>query len=122
MQGEVAGLLPGEGDTEPGWASAKQQGTPWDKGQPYLPESPQESTPPQQEGVPSSHGGTPRVSLVAQMVKNPPTIQETRVLSLGSSPGEGNSNLLQYSCLENSMGRGAWWVTVRGITEPDTTE
>ena len=39
MQGEVAGLLPGEGDTEPGWASAKQQGTPWDKGQPYLPDS-----------------------------------------------------------------------------------
>ena len=33
-----------------------------------------------------------------------------------SSPGEGNGNLLQYSCLENSMDRGAWWVTVHGVT------
>ena len=30
------------------------------------------------------------------------------------SPGEGNGNLLQYSCLENSMDRGAWWVTSMG--------
>ena len=33
---------------------------------------------------------------------------------LGRSPGEGNDNLLQYSCLENSMDRGAWQATVRG--------
>ena len=32
----------------------------------------------------------------------------------GSSPGEGNRNPLQYSCLENSMDRGAWWATVHG--------
>ena len=31
---------------------------------------------------------------------------------LGRSPGVGNGNLLQYSCLENSMDRGAWWATV----------
>ena len=31
------------------------------------------------------------------------------------SPGEGNSNPLQHSCLENSMDRGYWWVTVHGI-------
>ena len=37
-------------------------------------------------------------------------------------PGEGNGNPLQYSCLENSMGRGAWWATVQGVTELDTTE
>ena len=30
-------------------------------------------------------------------------------------PGEGNGNLLQYSCLENSMDRGAWWATVHGV-------
>ena len=33
---------------------------------------------------------------------------------LGRSPGEGNSNPLQYSCLENPMDRGAWWATVHG--------
>ena len=32
------------------------------------------------------------------------------------SPGEGNGNPLQYSCPENSMDRGAWWVTVHGVT------
>ena len=31
------------------------------------------------------------------------------------SPGEGNGNLLQYSCLENSMDRGVWWATVHGV-------
>ena len=34
---------------------------------------------------------------------------------LGRSPGEGNGNLLQYSCLENPMDRGAWWATVHGV-------
>ena len=34
----------------------------------------------------------------------------------GLIPGEGNGNPLQYSCLENHMDRGAWWVTVHGIT------
>ena len=33
---------------------------------------------------------------------------------LGRSPGEGNSNPLQYSCLENPMDRGVWWATVHG--------
>ena len=41
---------------------------------------------------------------------------------LGSSPGEGNSNPLQYSCLGNPMGREAWWATVYGVVkESDTT-
>ena len=35
----------------------------------------------------------------------------------GTSPGEGNGNPLQYSCLENSMDRGAWWATVHGVTK-----
>ena len=35
----------------------------------------------------------------------------------GRAPGEGNSNPLQYSCLENSMDRGAWWATVHGVTK-----
>ena len=33
----------------------------------------------------------------------------------GRSPGGGNGNLLQYSCLENSMDRGAWGATVHGL-------
>ena len=33
---------------------------------------------------------------------------------LGRSPRGGNGNLLQYSCLENPMDRGAWWATVHG--------
>ena len=34
---------------------------------------------------------------------------------LGRSPGVGNGNLLEYSCLENSMDRGTWWATVHGV-------
>ena len=36
------------------------------------------------------------------------------------SPGEGNGNPLQYSCLENSMDGGAWWATVHGVTKSQT--
>ena len=35
----------------------------------------------------------------------------------GRSPGEENGNPLQYSCLENSMDRGAWWATVHGVAK-----
>ena len=37
------------------------------------------------------------------------------ILGSGRSPGEGNGNPLQYSCLENPMDRGAWWATVHGV-------
>ena len=49
-------------------------------------------------------------SLVAQMVKNLPAMQETQALSLSweDSMEKGNGYLLQFSCLENSMDRGAW--------------
>ena len=39
---------------------------------------------------------------------------------LGRSPGEGNGNPLQYSCLENSMDRGAWRATVHGVAKSRT--
>ena len=35
----------------------------------------------------------------------------------GRSPGEGNDNPLQYSCLENSMDQGAWWATLHGVAK-----
>ena len=38
----------------------------------------------------------------------------------GRSPGEGHSNPLQYSFLENSMDRGAWWATVHGVAKSQT--
>ena len=51
-----------------------------------------------------------RASLVAQTVKHLSAMQETWVRSLDwkDSPGEGNGNPLQYSCLENPMDGGAW--------------
>ena len=41
---------------------------------------------------------------------------------LGRSPGGGDGNRFQYSCLENPMDRGAWWVTAHRVIESDTTE
>ena len=40
----------------------------------------------------------------------------------GRSPNVGNGNPLQYSCLEHSMDRGAWWATVHEVAECNTTE
>ena len=61
-------------------------------------------------------------SLATQRVHNLLAIQETQVQSLGRgrSPGEGNVYPLQYSCLENSMDRGAWQATVHGISKSRT--
>ena len=42
------------------------------------------------------------------------------ILGLGRSPGEGNGNPLQYSCLENSMDRGGWWTIVHVVTKSGT--
>ena len=44
------------------------------------------------------------------------------ISGLERSPEEGNGNLLQNSCLEYPMGRGAWQATVHGVAELDTTE
>ena len=53
------------------------------------------------------------------MAKNPPAIagdirDAGSIPGLGRFPGEGHGNLLQYSCLENPMDRGAWWAIVHG--------
>ena len=59
------------------------------------------------------------------VVKNPPpnagNIRDVDSKpGLGRSPGEGNGNPLQYSCLENPMDRGAWWATVHGVAKSQT--
>ena len=56
--------------------------------------------------------------LVAQLVKESACNSGDLGLipGLGGSPGEGNGNPLQYSCLENPMDRGAWQATVYGVT------
>ena len=59
------------------------------------------------------------------MVKNVPAkTGDTRIMGLipgpGRSLGIGNSNPLQYFCLENSMDRGAWWATVHGVAKSQT--
>ena len=56
------------------------------------------------------------------VVKNPPAnAGDARnvglIPGLGRFPGVGNGNSFQYSCLENSMDRGAWWATVHGVAK-----
>ena len=59
------------------------------------------------------------------MVKNQPanagdTGDMGSIPGSGRSPGGGNGNALQYSCLENPMDRGAWWATVHGVAKSQT--
>ena len=58
------------------------------------------------------------------MVKNPPAKAEDMDLIPGSgrSPEDGNGNLLQNSCLENSKDRGASWAAIHGVANSDTTQ
>ena len=58
--------------------------------------------------------------MVAQMVKNLPAMQETWVWEDSPSPGEGIGNPFPYTCLENSMDRGAWQATAHGVTKSQT--
>ena len=66
-----------------------------------------------------------RASQVVLVVKNtPPNTGNLRdagsIPGSGRSPGEGNGNPLQYSCLGNSMGRGALQATVHGVAQSQT--
>ena len=59
---------------------------------------------------------------VALVKKNPPANAEDirdvgLIPRLGRSPGGGNGNPLQYSCLENPMDKGAWWATVHWVAK-----
>ena len=69
----------------------------------------------------------PKFILLFKVIKNPSAnAGNERDVGLipgsGRSPGVRNGNPLQYSCLENSMDRGAWWATVHGVTKSDMTE
>ena len=59
-----------------------------------------------------------RASLLAQSVKNVPAMQKPwcSIPGSGRSPGEGNGNPLQYSCLENPVDKGTWRATVHGVS------
>ena len=62
---------------------------------------------------------------MALVVKNPPASagdagDSGSVPGLGRSPGGGHSNLLQYSCLENPMDRGAWTAVVHRVAKSQT--
>ena len=74
--------------------------------------------------VKPSQAGASQV--VGSVVKNLPA-SAGNTEDIGSVPGSGrspggNGNLLQYSCLENPMDRGAWWATVHRVVELDMTE
>ena len=62
---------------------------------------------------------------MALVVKNPPASagdvrDADSIPRLGRSPGMGNGNPLQYSCLQNFMDRGAWCATVYGVAKSGT--
>ena len=72
---------------------------------------------------------TCHASLVVSAVKSPSAMIQNLSLhpgdkdlipGLGRSPGEGNGNPLQYSCLENPIDRGAWWATALRVTNSQT--
>ena len=59
------------------------------------------------------------------MIKNMPanagsTRDAGSIPGSGRSPGEGNGNTLQHSCLENSIDRGAWWATIHRVAKSQT--
>ena len=67
----------------------------------------------------------PWASSMAQLVKKLPasageTMDKSSVPGSERSPGEGNGNPLQSSCLENSIDRKGWWVTVHGLANSQT--
>ena len=67
----------------------------------------------------------PTTAQVAQVVERPPAsagdVRDVGLIpGLGRSPGGGHGSPLQSSCLENPMDRGAWWATVRGVSQSQT--
>ena len=68
----------------------------------------------QKQGVPGSSGGK-------ESVCNAEAAEDTGMIpGLGRSPGGGNGNPVQSSCLKNPMDRGAWRATVHGVAKSQT--
>ena len=62
-----------------------------------------------------------QASLMAQRLRNRLQARDLGLIpGLGRSPGGEHGNLLQYSCLENPMDRGAWLATVHGVAKSQT--
>ena len=70
------------------------------------------------KGILSNYQGLPGGSKVKASACNAGDLG--LISGSGRSPGEGNGNPLQYSCLENPMDRGAWWATVHGVAKSQT--
>ena len=62
----------------------------------------------------------PSAILVAQMVENPPALSPGLNPWIGKIPWRREQLPTPYSCLENSMDRGAWWNTVHGVAQSQT--
>ena len=62
--------------------------------------------------------GLPGGSVVTNPLAN--AGDASSIPGLGRTSGEGDGNLLQYSCLENSTDKGAWWATVHGVSKSRT--
>ena len=59
--------------------------------------------------------------VVKNLPENEEDVKDMGLISgLGRAPGEGNGNLLQYSCLENSVDRGAWLAAVHRVAQSQT--
>ena len=68
--------------------------------------------------LPSRYLGFPSGAVVKNLLDNAGNTKDSGLIpGLGMSPGEGNGNILQYSCLGNSMDRGAWRATVHGVAK-----
>ena len=86
---------------------------------------------PQRKAMPRSVQTTTQLALISHASKNFPGGSGSKasaynvgdpssIPGLGRSPGEGNGNPLQYSCLENPMDGGAWLATVHGVAKSRT--
>ena len=65
-----------------------------------------------------TRGASQAVLMVKNLLANAGDIRDVGFIpGLGRSRGGGNGDPLQYSCLENSMDRGVWWVTVHAVTK-----